>query len=65
MRGSSMTIIKNKLQLNQILNLKEKKTFIKFCMSSVESQKGVNDVQRCSIENQSGALAMDFVQKYF
>ena len=38
---------------------------MKFCMSSAESQKGVNDVQRCSMENQSDALAIDFVQKYF
>ena len=27
-----------------------------------ESQKGVNAVQRCSIENQKGAIAIDFVQ---
>ena len=26
--------------------------------SSVESQKGVNGVQRCSIENQKGAIAL-------
>ena len=33
-------------------------------MSSAESQKGTNTVQRCSIENQKGAIAMDFVQRY-
>ena len=29
----------------------------------VESQKGIISVQRCSVENQKGATAMDFVQQ--
>ena len=29
-----------------------------FCMSSVESQKGVIAAQRCSVENQKGAIAV-------
>ena len=32
-------------------------------ISSVESQKSVITVQRCSIENQKGAIAIDFVQQ--
>ena len=31
-------------------------------ISSVESQKGVIADQRCSVENQKGAIAIDFVQ---
>ena len=27
-------------------------------ISSVESQKGINDVQRCSVKNQKGAIAV-------
>ena len=27
-----------------------------------KSQKGVNAVQQCSIENQKGTIALDFVQ---
>ena len=27
-----------------------------------ESQKGVNTVQQCSVENQKGATAIDFIQ---
>ena len=34
-----------------------------FDISSVESQKGVIADQRCSIENQKGATATDFVQQ--
>ena len=30
-------------------------------ISSAESQKGVNAAQQCSIENQKGAIATDFV----
>ena len=29
---------------------------------SAESQRGINAVQRCSIENQKGAIAIDFIQ---
>ena len=36
---------------------------ILFIISSVESQKGVNVVQWCSIENQKGIIAIDFVQQ--
>ena len=32
-------------------------------ITSAENQKGVNVVQRCSIENQKGAIALDFVQQ--
>ena len=32
-------------------------------ISSVESQKGATADQRCAIENQKGAIAMDFVQQ--
>ena len=28
-----------------------------------ENQKGVNAVQQCSIENQKGAITIDFVQQ--
>ena len=31
--------------------------------SSVESQKGVIEIQRCSVENQKGAVAIHFVQQ--
>ena len=31
-------------------------------IKSAESQKGVNADQRCSFENQKGAIAIDFVQ---
>ena len=34
-----------------------------FQVSSAESQKGVIVDQRCSIENQKGAIAIDFVQQ--
>ena len=32
-------------------------------ISSVESQKGVIADQRCSVENQKGGVAIDFVQR--
>ena len=35
-----------------------------FMVSLAESEKGVNAVQRCSIENQKGAIAVDFGQRY-
>ena len=31
--------------------------------SSVESQKGVKTVERCSVENQKGTIVLDFVQR--
>ena len=31
-------------------------------ISSAENQKGINAVQRSSIENQKGAIVIDFVQ---
>ena len=31
---------------------------------SAECQKGINTVQWCSIENQKGAIVIDFVQQY-
>ena len=34
-----------------------------FNTSSVESQKGIISVQRCSTENQKGGIAIDFVQQ--
>ena len=36
---------------------------MKFISTSVESQKGVIEDQRCSFENQKGAIAIDFVQQ--
>ena len=30
---------------------------------SAENQNDINIVQRCSIENQKGTIAMDFVQQ--
>ena len=33
-------------------------------ISSAESQKGINSLQRCSVENQKGAITKDFVQRY-
>ena len=33
-------------------------------ISSVESHKGVIADQRCSVENQKVAIAIDFVQQY-
>ena len=32
-------------------------------ISSVEGQKGIIAYQRCSIENQKGAITIDFVQQ--
>ena len=32
-------------------------------MTSTESQKGVNAVELCSVENQRGAIAIDFVKR--
>ena len=32
-------------------------------ISSVESQKGIIADQRCSVENQKGAIVIDFVQQ--
>ena len=32
-------------------------------ISLVESQKGVIFIQRCSVENQKGAIVIDFVQR--
>ena len=32
-------------------------------MSLAESQKGINTVQRCSIENQKGDITIDYVQR--
>ena len=34
-----------------------------FNNSSAENQKGLNAVQRCSIENHKGAIAIDYVQR--
>ena len=31
--------------------------------SSAESQKGVKDVERCSVENQKVTVAIDFVER--
>ena len=31
---------------------------------SAESQKGINAVKQCSIENQKGATTTDFAQRY-
>ena len=36
---------------------------IQLFISSVESQKGVIADQRCSVENQKGAIAIAFVQR--
>ena len=32
-------------------------------ISSAENQKGVNAIQRCSVENQNGTVAIDFVRQ--
>ena len=32
-------------------------------ISSAENEKGVNAFQRCSVKNQKGAMAIDFVQR--
>ena len=42
----------------QIINKERKRN-----ISSAESQKGIIADQRCSIENQKGAIAIDFVQR--
>ena len=36
---------------------------LELMLSSVESQKGINAVQQCSVENQKGAMIIDFVQQ--
>ena len=36
--------------------------WVVFSMTSTESQKGLNTVQQCSIENQKGATAIDFIR---
>ena len=33
------------------------------CISSAEYQRGVNAVERCSIENQKGVIAIDLLSK--
>ena len=33
-------------------------------LSSAEDQQGTVTIQRCSIENQKGTIAIDFVQRY-
>ena len=33
------------------------------CISSAENQKGIITIQRCSIENQKGAVAIEFAQR--
>ena len=38
-------------------------SFLVLQLLSAESQKGVNAFQRCSFENQKGAMAIDFVQQ--
>ena len=41
------------------------RTYIKYLcdrLTVVESQKGINVVQQGSVENQKGAVAIDFVQ---
>ena len=38
-------------------SLRQKRTSWQLCISSIESQKGANNVQRCFIENQKGAIA--------
>ena len=55
---------------NRDFNLTEELLLIKFfwvTFRSVdltkENQKGVNAVHRCSIENQKGAITVDFVQR--
>ena len=40
-----------------------KKVYEKWGISSAESQKGAIVDQRCSVENQKGAIAIDFVQQ--
>ena len=36
----------------------EKHSEYKLLKSAVEGQKGVNDIQRCSVENHKGAIAV-------
>ena len=45
-----------------MVNIDVSKSFM-FCISSVESQKGIIADQRCSVENQKGAIDIDFVQR--
>ena len=39
------------------------KLHLPYFIISAESQKGAIVVQRCSIDNQKGAIAIDFVQR--
>ena len=47
------------LKINKTLSKDKTLQFI----SSAENQKGVNDVKRCSVENQKGAIAIKCVQQ--
>ena len=50
---------------DNILSYNNNTSFISLFIfiSSVESQKGASIIQRCSTENQKGAIAIDFVQR--
>ena len=41
----------------------DQRKMLEVCILSAENQKGVNAVQQCSVENQNGAIAIDFVQR--
>ena len=51
----SALVLANSLNTAHFLNM--------LSMSSAESQKGAIADQRCSVENQKGAIAIDFVQR--
>ena len=46
-----------------LLHAEHKMPFPFYLILSVESQKGVIADQRCSVENQKGAIAIDVVQQ--
>ena len=39
------------------------KSLREYIFLSVESQKGAITIQRCSVQNQKGTIAIDFVQQ--
>ena len=58
--GHSVTILKDGSITCHHMNaeVSSERIYIAYIISSVESQKGVNSVTRCSIENQKGAIAV-------
>ena len=55
-------LIRVKLKIESFDDFGAMVQFVKpLTISLVESQMGINAVQQCSIENQKGAITMDFV----